>query len=163
VNVIGVVSTQAKYDTVSALGAHAVLNSSPCSWPQLALEASGGIAPRWIFDSVGLATFEDSLTLLATRGHLVLYGAASGAVPAVAIPRLMAKSATLSRPVLPHYMSDLDEAQRRANRIFDKAVSDASWFEFGASFQLDSAQQAHRDLASRDRQGKLLLEVYGEL
>jgi NADPH:quinone reductase len=163
VNVVGVVSNRAKCDSVRALGAHAVLSTDTRPWSELALHASGGMAPGWVFDSVGAATFEDSLTLLAPRGHLVLYGAASGPVPTVAIPRLMAKSATLSRPVLPHYMNDADEAQLRANRVFEKLAKDSSWLEFGAAFSLKQAEDAHRALASRDRRGKLLFDIHGEI
>jgi NADPH:quinone reductase len=163
VKVVGVVSNVAKCRVVRELGAHAVLNNAERPWTELEMEASGGIPPQWIFDSVGAATFDDSLALLAVRGHLVLYGAASGPVPTVAIAKIMAKSATFSRPVLPHYMQSEEETQVRADRVFRRVADDESWLQLGALFSLEQAQEAHRQLASRDRQGKLLFDIHGEL
>ncbi len=57
------------------------------------------------YDAVGEDTFLGSPDCLALRGHLVNFGQASGPVEPLAVSRLSAKSNTLSRPMIFHYVS----------------------------------------------------------
>jgi NADPH:quinone reductase len=162
INVVGVVSNDAKCNAIELLGAKAIRNDQTTPWHSLVLQATNGEAPRWIFDSVGASTFDDSLSLLKQRGHLVLFGAASGPVASVEIARIMAKSATLTRPVLPHFISDPAELTSRANRVFRRVSEDQSWSPPTKRFLLSEARAAHQELTSRERQGKLLFEISPE-
>jgi NADPH:quinone reductase len=161
VRVIAVVSSAEKAIVVQQLGAIAVLQDGS-NWQTAALDKSSGVRPRWIFDSVGADTFEQSMDLLATRGHLILFGAASGPVPTASIAKIMAKSATLTRPVLPHFLQTAAESQMRANRVFQKIQSDPTWLPPVHTFELSQARAAHDLLASRHRVGKVVFRVFGE-
>jgi NADPH:quinone reductase len=66
VRVIAVVSSAEKAIVVEQLGAIAVLQDGS-NWQTAAMDTSSGVRPRWIFDSVGADTFEQSMDLLATR------------------------------------------------------------------------------------------------
>jgi NADPH:quinone reductase len=159
VRVVALASTQTKRDQLRALGAHAVVDATDGNWPNLCLKATDSVAPAWVFDSVGVATFDASLELLATRGHLVLYGAASGVVPSVAMTKIMTKSATLSRPMLMHYIATAEVLSERAQRVFALIEHDRSWLDATQVFQLSDVARAHEALASRARQGKVLLSL----
>lgn len=50
--------------------------------------STGGTGVDVVFDGVGKATFDESLRSLRIRGTMVLFGAASGAVPPVDLQRL---------------------------------------------------------------------------
>lgn len=123
------------------------------------MRATQGKGVDVVFDSVGLATFEHSLDVLAVGGHLVLYGAASGQPPPVEVGRLMRESLTLSRPVLPHYLPDAASLRRQAALVFEDLASGAVARRIDATFALGDAAQAHRAPASRSTQGKLLLAI----
>ncbi|MEU8528492.1 zinc-binding dehydrogenase, partial [Streptomyces sp. NPDC048629] len=78
--VIGTTSTTAKAELAKRAGAAEVILSSAVD--DLAAEVrrlNGGQGLPVVFDGVGAHTFDASLASLRTRGHLVLFGAASGA------------------------------------------------------------------------------------
>ncbi|MBV8659479.1 MAG: zinc-binding dehydrogenase [Burkholderiales bacterium] len=161
IKVIALASTPAKRQQLTAWGAAAV-SSLDDDWPAQARHIAEGQGIRWVFDSVGKATFDGSLASLDTCGHLVLFGAASGPVVPVDPARLMARSATLSRPVLPHYLSNPARLAQRAEGVFNMARCFPQLAEVGACFPLNAASEAHQALESRDRQGKVLLSIGGE-
>jgi NADPH2:quinone reductase len=72
------------------------------------LTESRGLAA--VYDSVGKATFEQSLACLKPRGTFVLYGSASGEVPAFDLIRLAPLgSLYVTRPILKHYTLSRNE------------------------------------------------------
>ncbi|MFC4159445.1 alcohol dehydrogenase catalytic domain-containing protein [Chitinimonas lacunae] len=158
VPVIALASTAEKRAWLEQSGATALSSNDP-QWPALACEAAGHDGLRWIFDSIGAATFDQSLAALAPCGHLILYGAASGPVAPVDPLRLMAKSATLSRPTLPHFLRDPLRLAERAERVFAQLRQSPTLAQVAGVFALEEAAAAHLELASRQRQGKLLLHI----
>ena len=56
-----------------------------------------------VYDGVGKDTFDRSLAALRKRGMMALYGAASGGVPAVELPKVAGRRLFLTRPTLAHY------------------------------------------------------------
>lgn len=147
--VFGTVSNTAKADWLRGLGAVPLLADS--DWAQ----AAAGVAV--VFDSVGRDTFAGSLAALHTGGHLVLFGAASGQPDPVEVTALMAKSLTLTRPVLPHFLPDATRRRARAAAVFEAVLTGAVQLRIDAEFPLADAARAHQRLASRTTQGKLLL------
>jgi NADPH2:quinone reductase len=120
---------------------------------------TGGEGVAAVYDAVGRDTFDGSLASLRRRGTLVLYGAASGAVPPVDPLRLQgAGSVFLTRPTLGHHVVERSELVRRAHDLF-------GWLADGLSvrvherYPLAEARRAHEDLASRRTTGKLLLKA----
>lgn len=145
--VITTVSTQEKAALSLAAGADQAV-----AYEDLLTAAQGRLAV--VYDSVGRATFEDSLRCLAPRGTLVLYGQSSGPVPPFELSRLgPAGSLTITRPTLRHFVSTQRELHARAAALFGQGLS----VHIGGVYPLADAGKAHRALQSRSTVGKLLL------
>ncbi|ASL48816.1 Quinone oxidoreductase 1 (plasmid) [Burkholderia sp. AD24] len=148
--VFGTVSSEAKAAWLREVGAVPLLTQT--DWAS----AAEGVAV--VFDSVGRDTLTGSLQALVKRGHLVLFGAASGQPDPVDVLNLMKKSLTLSRPVLPHYLPDAVTLRQRAATVFDALVQDVVKLRIHDVLPLAEAARAHEALASRSTLGKLLLQ-----
>lgn len=111
-----------------------------------------------VYDSVGRDTFEKSLSCLAPRGMLVLFGQSSGAVPPFDPQVLAARgSLFLTRPTLGHYTLTREELLGRAGDCFAAMRSGALRVRIGAEFELAQAARAHQELEGRRTTGKVLL------
>jgi NADPH:quinone reductase len=111
-----------------------------------------------VYDGVGKTTFDASLASLAVRGTLALFGAASGAVPPVDPQRLnLAGSVFLTRPNLAHYTRSADEFGWRAGEVMDAIATGAITINVSNRYQLQEAEQAHRDLQGRKTVGSIVL------
>src|SRR4051812_43047394 len=86
--VIAVVSNQAKARIASADGAEHTIVASASGFAAEVRRLTNGRGVDVVYDSVGQATFEESLAALRARGLLVAYGQASGAVPPFDIMQL---------------------------------------------------------------------------
>ncbi|MFJ3858086.1 quinone oxidoreductase family protein [Streptomyces sp. NPDC090085] len=157
--VIGTTSTTAKAELAKRAGAAEVVLSSAVD--DLAAEVrrlNGGRGLPVVFDGVGAHTFDASLASLRTRGHLVLFGAASGAVPPFDPMRLaQGGSLTLIRPSLGDFIADRPELLRRAAEVFAWVRSKALEVTVTGRYALSEAARAHSDLEARRTTGKLLL------
>lgn len=112
-----------------------------------------------VYDGVGKDTFDRSLAALKPRGVMALYGAASGGVPPVELPRIAGKSLFLTRPTLVHYTLTRDELLWRAGDLFGWIGEGKLDVRIGARYRLEEARQAQEDLAARRTTGKLLLAI----
>jgi NADPH:quinone reductase len=123
-------------------------------------EVTGGAGAVAVYDGVGRATFDASLAALRPRGHMVLYGAASGPVPPLDPQRLAAGgSLFLTRPTLGSYVATPDELRHRAGDLFRWIREGRLTVRIGARYPLEQAARAHEDLAGRLTTGKLVLLV----
>jgi NADPH2:quinone reductase len=123
-------------------------------------EVTGGAGAVAVYDGVGQATFDASLAALRPRGHMVLYGAASGPVPPLDPQRLAAGgSLFLTRPTLGSYIATPDELRHRADDLFRWIREGTLTVRIGGRYPLDQAARAHEDLAGRRTTGKLILRV----
>ena len=103
-------------------------------------------------------SFDRSLDALKPRGMLVLYGAASGAVPPVDPIALMAKgSLYLTRPSLAAHVSTREDLSRRSEDIFTWVSSGELHLHIDRELPLAQASEAHTALEGRDTIGKVLL------
>lgn len=118
----------------------------------------GGKGVDVIYDGVGKSTFEKGLNLLRPRGYMVLFGGASGPVPAFDPIKLSQKgSLFLTRPSLLHYIASRAELEQRASDLFQTIAAGKLKLRIEHIYKLEEAQQAHRDLEGRKTTGKLLL------
>ncbi len=119
---------------------------------------TGGNGAAAVYDGVGRATFDDSLSALRPRGCMVLYGAASGPVPPFELQRLAAAgSLFITRPTLVSYIASRDELLARAGDLFSWTGQGKLSVRTGGSYPLAEAARAHQDLAGRGTTGKLIL------
>jgi NADPH2:quinone reductase len=154
--VVATTSTAAKADLARQAGADHVTGYG--EFTAVTREVTGGAGAAAVYDSVGQARFDDSLSVLRPRGTMVLYGASSGAVPPFELQRLAAGgSLFITRPTLIHYIAARDELLARAADLFSWITGGQLDVRIGGRYPLDSAAQAHQDLAGRGTAGKLLL------
>ena len=156
--VIGTVSTEAKAAVARAAGADEVILYAGQDFEAEVKRLTNGRGVDVVYDSVGKATFDKSLSCLRPRGMMVLFGQSSGAVPPMDPQTLNAKgSLYLTRPFLGHYIADREELMRRATDVLDWVASDRLKVVISRTFALAEAGEAHALLASRQSAGKILL------
>lgn len=154
--VITTVSNDEKAGLARAAGADEVLRYE--GFPHRVRELTNGDGVHVVYDGVGRATFDGSLSSLRTRGMLVLFGAASGPVPPIDPQRLNAAgSLSLTRPSLGHFLLNAQERSWRSTEIFSAAANGSLKVRIGATYPLAEAAQAHKDLEGRRTTGKVLL------
>jgi NADPH2:quinone reductase len=121
-------------------------------------EFTSGRGVAVAYDSVGRDTFAGSLACLATRGHLVNFGQASGPVPLFEVSRLAAGSFSVSRPILFHYISDRAERDVLLARLFDGLARGVLTVPTAQVYPLADAAEAHAALQSRATTGPIILQ-----
>jgi len=162
VRVIGVVSTEAKAETVKEEGAHSVLviprGGSYSDLASSVKRITGGKGVRVAYDSVGRDSFEGSLDSLAPFGLLASFGRASGAVPLVDVADLGRRGAlAVQRPSLFPHVADPADLHAAAKELFEVHARGMVRAHIHDRLPLREAAQAHRLLESRGTQGALVL------
>jgi NADPH2:quinone reductase len=153
---IATTSTTAKAVLAQQAGADYVTDYE--DFAGVARRVTDGTGVAAVYDGIGQATFEASLSALRIRGYMVLYGAASGPVPPFDLQRLNpAGSLFVTRPTLGHYLGSREELLWRAGDLFRWITEGRLSVRVGGWYPLEQAAQAQADLASRGTTGKLLL------
>jgi len=156
--VIGTCSSAEKEDRAREAGAHHVIRYTERDFAEEARRLTGGRGCDVVYDSVGQATFEGSLSCLRPRGLLVLFGQSSGPVAPFDPGRLNALgSLFVTRPSLAHYAATRAELEARASAVLDAVAEERLRVRVGARFALAKAADAHRALEGRATTGKVLL------
>jgi NADPH2:quinone reductase len=158
--VIATTGGPAKAALARSAGAFEVIDYSAADFvPEVKrLTENRGVAVA--YDSVGRDTWERSLSVLAKRGYLVLYGASSGPIPPIDPQRLAAAgSIFLTRPTLGDYKRTREELLGRTSELFALVAAGKLNVLIGATYPLAEAAQAHRDLEARKTTGKVLLTI----
>jgi NADPH2:quinone reductase len=154
--VIGTTSTAEKAALAREAGADHIAGYT--DFADVTREVTGGSGAAVVYDGVGQATFDASLSALRRRGYMVLYGAASGPVPPFELQRLnTGGSLYITRPTLRDYIADRGELLARTQELFGWIASGRLTVRVGGRYPLDQAARAHEDLAGRRTTGKLLL------
>jgi len=158
--VIGTCSTEEKAERVRRAGAHHVIRYTETEFRPEVVRLTGGRGATVVYDSVGQATFRESLAALRPRGTLVLYGQASGPVEPFD-PGELARGGSLylTRPSLAHYTRDREEVEWRAGEVLAAVADGRLAVRIHDVLPLEEAARAHRLLESRGTSGKLLLRV----
>lgn len=113
-----------------------------------------------VYDSVGQATFMQSLECLRPRGMMVAFGNASGPVQEFSPLILMQKgSLFLTRPTLANYAATPEELDWRAGDVLNWIAQGKLKLHIHKVYPLSAASQAQSDLEGRKTTGKLLLRV----
>lgn len=156
--VIGTAGDAAKAEIARALGCEDVILYREEDVAARVRALTGGEGVAVVYDGVGAATFEGSLSSLARRGMLVSYGNASGPAPAVLPSRLaQGGSLFLTRPGLFDYIATRDELDESAGALFEVLAAGAVKVEIGQTFPLAEARAAHEALEGRGTTGSTLL------
>jgi NADPH2:quinone reductase len=156
--VFATVSTEEKAALARAAGADEAIIYTREDFAARVRELTAGAGVRVVYDSVGKTTFEGSLSSLAPRGLLVLFGASSGAVAPIDLIQLSTRgSLYVTRPGLKDYIASREEMVQRAGDMLGWVADGSLKLRIEHSYALADAAQAHRDLESRKTTGKVLL------
>ena len=156
--VIGLVSTEAKAKLAVEAGAQDVILYGHEDFDIEVKRLTGGRGVDVVYDGVGKTTFQQSLRCLRPRGMMVLFGAASGAVPPIDPVELSKHgSIYLTRPSLAHYILTREELDWRAGEVYAAVQQGKLKLQMAHRYGLDQVVAAHQDLESRKTTGKLLV------
>jgi len=152
--VFGTVSSPEKAAVVAELGAEPLLYGEDL--PERVAAATGGLGVDRVFDSVGKATQDQSLAVLAPHGELIFFGDASGPPAPIDPDHLYGRSLKIGAFGLNVNRDPAAWAAARRHLL--------EWIEAGdlaisvsRRFPLQEAAEAHRLLESRASIGKVVL------
>ena len=156
--VFATAGSPAKLKIAAEQGADHLVAYTEAGWADRVQALTNGDGVEVVYDGVGKDTFDGSLKSLAKRGHLVLYGGASGPVPPVDPLALMrGGSLYLTRPTLFDYCATTAELDDAAEALFGLMQAGKLNVTVGQRFALKDAAGAHRALEARQTTGSTLL------
>jgi NADPH:quinone reductase len=155
--VIATVGSQEKAAIARECGADHVILYRRESFVDRVAQITGGAGVDVAYDSVGADTFAGSLDCLALRGILVNFGQSSGPVPPFAVSRLAARSNTLVRPMLFHYIRGRPALEAVAAETFEAVRLGIIRARIGLRLPLARAAEAHAKIESRATSGQIVL------
>lgn len=157
--VIGTVSTVEKAEAVRQAGAHDVIFYTQQDFAEETMRLTNGHGADMIIDGVGHSTFADNMEAAAVRGHIVIFGAASGPADPISPNALMGRSLTLSGGDLRHFLQTPEEMRRRANDVMEGMRTGWLKQRIFRVLPMAEAAEAHRLLEGRQTMGKVLLST----
>ena len=114
------------------------------------MELTNGKGLPVVYDGVGKSTFENSVKCLKTRGMMISFGNASGALEPINVPKtLQPKGLFFVRPSMQQYLHSKEELDEASKTLFEKISSGKVKVEIFKKYKLEDAKQAHIDLESR--------------
>jgi NADPH2:quinone reductase len=158
--VIGTVSSDEKAKVAHAHGCDHPIVYTRENFAERVREITKGEGLPVVYDSVGKATFEDSLKCLRRRGVMASFGEASGDPDPMPPRRLGALgSIYLTHPSVSNYTATRDELLATANDLFAMVLSGKIRIEITRTYPLKDAPRAHADIESRQTTGSIVLVV----
>lgn len=157
--VIGTVSTAEKARVAEEAGADQVILYTKQDFASETMRITNGRGAQLIIDGVGKSTFPGDLEAVATRGHIVIFGSASGPADPIVPNALMAKSFSLSGGSLQNFIATEEDLARRSGAVL--GAMQEGWLKLRIDhvFPLHEAVKAHQLLEGRQSMGKIILRV----
>jgi len=156
--VIGTVGSDEKVNTAKKNGCYEVINYKKENFAKKVMEITNGVGVPVVYDGVGKSTFEGSLECLKTRGMMVSFGNASGALDPINVPKMLQpKGLFFVRPSMGQYLSTNEEKNEASNILFEKIISGKVKIEIFKKYKLDDVKQAHIDLENRKILGPAII------
>ena len=157
--VIGTVSTAEKAKIAKAAGADHVILYSTEDFVSEVKKLTHDIGADYIIDGVGKSTFTKDLDAVRRRGHICIFGSASGPAEPLAPNSLQAKSITVSGGSLFNFVDTREEMLTRAQAVITGIQ--AGWLKLRVDhvFSLEQAIEAQSLLESRNTIGKVILKI----
>jgi NADPH2:quinone reductase len=154
--VIGTVGSDDKAAIARAHGCDHVLRYD--DFAARVREITGGKGVPVVYDSVGKATFEQSLKALHPRGILASFGESSGDPPPVSVRQLgNMGSLFVTHPSLIDYTATRGELLETVNDLFGVVASGKVKIEINHEYPLRDAAKAHADVEARKTTGSVVL------
>ena len=148
--VIGTVGSEEKINLAKKNGCDEVINYSKEDFSKKVMEITEGKGVPVVYDGVGKSTFEKSIKCLKTRGMMVSFGNASGALEPIDVPKaLQPKGLFFVRPSMGQYLQTVEELSEASKVLFEKVGSKKIKVEIFKKYKLEEVQKAHIELESR--------------
>lgn len=154
--VIGRVSQENKVDAVIAAGADYVVIGRASQVASQVLRLTEGQRVNVVYDGTGAEGFADSVSLLDYFGTLALYGPFMDPIAPIDIFSLP-RSIKLTYPSVMHYVRSREALLERSRALFAWVIEGKLKTVIGRRYSLAQAEQAHRDIESRQTSGKLII------
>ena len=156
--VIGVVSTDEKETLARANGCAEIVRADDAAFVATVKELTAGLGVNAVYDSVGNATFFQSLDCLRPHGTMVTFGNATGAVEPFS-PMELAKRGSLfvTRPVVFSFIADRAALESASAELFRLIEVGTIRIQVNQSRPLHEAAAAHADLEARRTTGSTVL------
>ncbi|NTB96046.1 quinone oxidoreductase [Agrobacterium tumefaciens] len=155
--VIGTVGSREKIGAAVNAGCSHVILYRENDVAQAVMDLTGGLGVKVAYDGVGKDSFDGSLDSLASFGQLVNFGQASGGVEPFMVSRLANRSASISRPVIFHYVAERYRLEEMSKSLFSALSQGWLKSEKPHEFPLAGVADAHRLLESRQARGSVIL------
>jgi NADPH2:quinone reductase len=158
VTVIGTVSSDEKAELARQHGCTHLINYTQEDFVERVRELTDGKGVDVVYDGVGKDTFLGGFDCLRPRGHMVLFGASSGAPDPIDPALLQGKgSVYLTRPSLFNYIPDRNSLLACVSELFEVMQDGTVRAEVYQERPLSEAADAHRDLEARRTTGATVL------
>jgi len=159
--VIGTVSTEEKARIAKETGADQVILYTRQDFASEVKRITGGRGADLIIDGVAKTTFPSDLEAVAIRGHIVVFGSASGPADPVLPNSLGAKSISISGGSLVNFIASREDLVHRSKDVLHAIQEGWLKLRIDQVYPLAEAEKAHRRLESRQSTGKIVLKVAG--
>jgi NADPH2:quinone reductase len=159
--VIGTVSTDEKARIAEEAGAFQAILYSRQDFVGEVKRITGGRGADLIFDGVAKTTFPGDLEAVAIRGHIVVFGSASGPADPVLPNSLGAKSISISGGSLGNFIASREDLTRRSTDVIHAIREGWLKLRIFRVLHLAEADKAHRLLEERRSMGKIVLGIAG--
>ncbi len=160
-HVIGTVSTEEKARIAQEAGAAEVILYTKQDFAGEVKRITAGRGADLILDGVAKTTFPGDLEAVATRGHIVVFGSASGPADPVLPNSLGAKSISISGGSLGNFIASREDLARRSKDVMQAIREGWLKLRIFQVLQLDEAEKSHRLLENRQSMGKIVLRIAG--
>ena len=151
---IGVTSGPENCGNVLQLGYDAAIDRKSEDIAARVQELTGGEGVSVVYDSIGAATFDDSIKSLATYGVFVSFGATTGEAPPVP-PSLLQKNGSLffTRPTLADYVKKREDLLHSAGEVFRLIAEGVIKINISQRMVLSDVAKAHDALEAGETTG----------
>jgi NADPH2:quinone reductase len=154
--VIATAGSAAKREFALAHGADVAISYADPDWAeQVRAAAPGGVDVA--LDSIGGAVSATTLGLLAPRGRLVVYGAATGELPQLPVGEIFGLRSVTGFGMLAFRTAFAEEARAHIAEITAHVAGGRLRTAVASTVPLSEPAKAHEALEDRDRLGRVLL------
>ncbi|WP_153769000.1 quinone oxidoreductase [Labrenzia sp. CE80] len=155
---IGITSGPDNCEAILKLGYAEAIDRKSENVADRVQELTGGNGVPVVYDSIGAASFDDSIASLSRYGLFVSYGATTGEAPPVA-PSLLQHNGSLyfTRPTLADYIKERSDLVHAAEQVFQLILEGVLTVNVNQKMRLDEVVEAHRLLADGVTTGSTIL------
>lgn len=157
--VISTVSSQEKAQLAKEAGADYVIIYTEQDFVSETKRLTQNQGVDYIIDGVGKSTFNQNLEAIRVRGHICLFGSASGPAESFAPNSLQLKSINLSGGKLINHIQTREELLRRAGDVLEGIEQKWLKLKIDYIFPLEDAATAQTMLETRKTVGKVILNL----